>query len=180
LLAVAVATAACFGRSVPPGDVDDSTFVAAMADLRRAVQPGGAETMRDSAGRQAIRDSILQHYHMTAAALESTASHLVDRPPARADAILRAIDRKVSTPLPRPAQPVVAPPVTPTTGAAPSAVPAPAAGHPAIRPAQVTPARPAPLQVPGSPPSAAAASPPPPAGGAAAPPPSAGGAPSPH
>jgi hypothetical protein len=77
-----------------PGDLTDSTFVAVMAELRRAVQPGGAETTRDSAGRQAVRDSILRKYHASAATVERTASHLADRP-AHANEILQAIDRKV-------------------------------------------------------------------------------------
>jgi len=99
---------ACQGHRTRPGDLSDSTFVAVMADLRRAVQPGGPETTRDSAGRQAIRDSIMRKYHATPAAIESTASHLAD-PPGRAADILRAIDRKVASlsPVvpPRPAQP---------------------------------------------------------------------------
>jgi len=121
-LAVALACAACAGDRTLPGDVSDSTFVAAMADLRRAVQPGAAETMRDSAGRQAIRDSILRHYHVTAAALESTASHLADHQ-GHADEIMRAIDRKAQAPLPRPIQPPAAP--------APAAPPAQAISPPA-------------------------------------------------
>jgi hypothetical protein len=108
-----------------PGDLTDSTFVAAMAELRRAVQPGGAETTRDSAGRQAVRDSILRKYHATPATVESTASHLADRP-AHANEILLAIDRKVEALTqaapPRPAQPP--PPSNPPGNrAAPSTLP---------------------------------------------------------
>lgn len=72
----------------------DSTFVAALADLRRAVLPGGVETTRDSAGRTAARDSILRKYHVTPAALEDIAQGL-SRNPSHAAEILRAVDRRV-------------------------------------------------------------------------------------
>jgi hypothetical protein len=72
----------------------DSTFVATLAELRRAVLPGGAETTRDSAGRAAVRDSILRKYHVTPLALEDIARGL-SRDPNHAAEILRAIDRKV-------------------------------------------------------------------------------------
>jgi hypothetical protein len=127
LLAATVAGVGCKYRP-RPGDLNDSAFVAVMAELRRAVQPGGAETTRDSAGRQAVRDSILRKYHATATALESTASHLADRP-AHADEILQAIDRKVlALAQAAPSRPVQPPP--------PPAVP------PGTRPPPLIPVRP--------------------------------------
>jgi hypothetical protein len=126
---------ACRGHRTRPGDLSDSAFVAVMAELRRAIQPGGPETTRDSAGRQAVRDSIMRKYHTSAAAIESTASHLSD-PPSRATDILRAIDRKVvslgpATPPPRPVQPPppTAAPGLPGAKAVPAAKP-PAGTHP--------------------------------------------------
>lgn len=116
---------ACSPRT-HPGDLNDSTFVAVMAALRREVEPGGPETMRDSAGRQSIRDSILRSYHTTAAVLESTASHIADRPRHASD-VLRAIDKKVQAlgPIntPHPAQP--APAAVPPATSAPSTTSAP-------------------------------------------------------
>ena len=104
LLVASLGSTGC-GEGVRPGDLGDSTFVAVMADLRRAVQPGGAVALRgDSVGRQLARDSIMRSYHVTSVEIESTASHLVDRPGRAAD-ILRAIDRKVLSPPPRPPQP---------------------------------------------------------------------------
>jgi hypothetical protein len=102
-----------------------------MAELRRAVQPGGSEMTRDSAGRQAIRDSIMRKYHATPAAIESTASHLSD-PPGRASDILRAIDRKVQSlgtvaPPSHPFQPPLPVPAPQSPGAK-AATPAKAAG----------------------------------------------------
>ncbi len=71
-----------------------------------------------------MRDSILRKYHATAATVESTASHLADRP-AHANEILQAIDRKVealaqATPQ-RPAPPPPSNP--PSNRAAPSTLP---------------------------------------------------------
>jgi hypothetical protein len=68
--------------------------VRALADLRRAVLPGGAETTRDSAGRAAVRDSILGKYHVTTEALEDIARRLAQNPE-HATEVLRAVDRRV-------------------------------------------------------------------------------------
>jgi hypothetical protein len=110
-LGILVASSACAGHQTRPGDLSDSTFVAVMAELRHAVQPGGPETTRDSAGRQAVRDSILKKYGVTPTAIESTAGHLADRQGHAAD-ILRAIDRKVQaiSSAPPPPRPVQLPP----------------------------------------------------------------------
>lgn len=117
VLALAVAAAGVVAQGCPtwvgqhPSAVDDSTFVATVAALRRAVSPGGAETSRDSAGRQAVRDSILRKYGVTAADLETAARQLAQRPDHAAD-ILRAIDRKAQ--LAAPSNPPPGAPATPT------------------------------------------------------------------
>jgi hypothetical protein len=88
------ATAAC--RPTPPGpdSAADSSFVLALADLRRAVLPGGAETTRDGTGRAMVRDSILRKYHVTASILEDIARRLAQHPE-QASQILHAVDRHV-------------------------------------------------------------------------------------
>jgi hypothetical protein len=113
------------------GEVSDSTFVAAMADLRRAVQPGGVESARDSAGRAAVRDSILAKHGVTAASLERAARALAKNPDHAAD-VARAIDHKVelaaaAAPPVQPSSPALAQPGTPAKpqGAAPAPVPPP-------------------------------------------------------
>ena len=88
------ATAACRRTQPGPDSAADSTFVLALADLRRAVLPGGAETTRDSTGRAMVRDSILRKYHVTASILEDIARRLAQNPE-QASLILHAVDRHV-------------------------------------------------------------------------------------
>jgi hypothetical protein len=120
--------------------INDSTFVAVVADLRLAVMPGGVAGSRDSAGQAAARDSILRKYRVTPAALESVASRLANRPKHAAD-IFGAIDRKVlSTPVPGVPRTVV-------PGAQPAVV-----GRAAVAPGSTRPGQP--LLIPPSPASA--------------------------
>src|SRR5690348_7519121 len=86
--------------------VSESTFVAVMTDLRRTVQPGGPALTRDSAGRAALRDSILKKYRVTVPALETTAARLAHDPEHASD-LLRVIDQRVQqqNPPPRPIVP---------------------------------------------------------------------------
>jgi hypothetical protein len=69
--------------------MSDSTFVAAMASLRRL--PAGA--LGDSLSRQRARDSILKHYRVTPAQLESAATALAESPD-RAAAVWAEIGRR--------------------------------------------------------------------------------------
>jgi hypothetical protein len=91
---VAAGAIGCHGGLGGADAAGDSTFVGAIADLRRAVLPGGAETTRDSAGRAAVRDSILRKYHVTTEALEDIARRLALNPDHAAE-VLRAVDRRV-------------------------------------------------------------------------------------
>jgi hypothetical protein len=88
------AAAGCRQPQSGPDSAADSAFVLALADLRRAVLPGGAETTRDSTGRAMVRDSILRKYHVTAANLEDIARRLAQNPE-QASLILHAVDRHV-------------------------------------------------------------------------------------
>ncbi len=98
-LALVVATA-CQNSPSGPGAVSDSTFVAAVSDLRLAVTPratpGIAPAPPDTAALSHARDSILKKYGVTAAALESAAGRLARRPDHAAD-IFGAIDHRVQT-----------------------------------------------------------------------------------
>ena len=91
-VAAALATLSCRKHEIGAG-VNDSTFVAAMASLRRL--PPAA--MQDSASRMRSRDSVLRHFHLTAAQMEEAATILA-RDPNRATAIWSAIERKQNTP----------------------------------------------------------------------------------
>jgi hypothetical protein len=106
LFCVTAGAAGCRHTQPKPDSAADSAFVLALADLRRAVLPGGAETTRDSAGRAMVRDSILRKYRVTEASLESTARRLAQNPE-QASLILHAVDRHVQLALgpvpPRPA-----------------------------------------------------------------------------
>ena len=102
-----------------------------MADLRLAIQPGGIETTRDSAGRAAVRDSILAKHGVTAASLEQLARTLARNPDHAAD-IARDIDHKVESagvgrrqlaPTPPPATPQPTPTKAPTKAGAPAKSP---------------------------------------------------------
>jgi hypothetical protein len=140
------------------GEGRDSTFVAAMAALRRAVQPGGAETGRDSAGRAAVRDSILHKYNVTVAELEQTARQLAQDPDHAAD-VMRAVDRKVQSLTPPASAAAPALPVAPRLPIPPGTTPGRAA---ALR-------APAPLQPPVPAAGGAVVKPPPSAGSASRP-----------
>jgi hypothetical protein len=63
-------------RGDAAGPVSDSTFVAVLADLRRA----NARTELDSTRRAAVRDSIMRHYRVTTRLLEQTARRLATSP----------------------------------------------------------------------------------------------------
>lgn len=84
-------TLACRGNAL--GGMSDSTFVGAMAGLRRMP----VASMVDSAHRLAARDSILRYYGITAAQLESAAAALA-KSPDRAAALWEAISRKENSP----------------------------------------------------------------------------------
>ena len=83
---------ACRGEQIVDG-VNDSTFVATVAALRRVqTEPG-----LDSAGRTARRDSILQSRGLTPAALERAARMLAESP-ARAQRVWQAVERRTRQP----------------------------------------------------------------------------------
>jgi hypothetical protein len=101
----------CDRKELAPG-VSDSTFIGAMAGLRRLP----ARAMVDSASRSRARDSVLRHYRVTGVQLESAASTLANDP-VRAAEVWQAIDRKMNAPdtsrgprLPRTPTPTPAPP----------------------------------------------------------------------
>jgi len=98
MLGVALlAVSACRLRSGPSA-ADDSTFVRVMTDLRIV---SSSQTM-DSAARAHARDSILQHYQLTPATIESLASRIATNPD-RAVQLLRLVDSRSrfgSKPLP--------------------------------------------------------------------------------
>ena len=91
-IAAALATLSCRKHDIGAG-VNDSAFVAAMASLRRL--PPAA--MQDSASRLRSRDSVLRHFHLTAAQMEQ-AAEILARDPNRAMAIWIAIEKKQNTP----------------------------------------------------------------------------------
>jgi hypothetical protein len=84
---LAILLAACTRSEIIPG-VRDSTFVATMADLRRA-----EATTSDTTALAASRRRILQQRGLTAARLEQAARALGDDPE-RALAIWQAIERR--------------------------------------------------------------------------------------
>ena len=86
-LVLGLAGAAC--RRDPASDVSDSTFVAAMADLRRVQY----DTASDSASRTAARQRVLQRRGLTAERLERAARALA-ADPERATKVFQAIARK--------------------------------------------------------------------------------------
>lgn len=85
---LAILLAACTRSEIVPG-VRDSTFVATMADLRRA-----EVTVRDTTELAASRRRILQQRGLTVDQLEAAARKLADDPD-RALEIWQAIDRRV-------------------------------------------------------------------------------------
>ena len=90
LLGVAVSAfaSACRDSTLATG-VSDSTFVAVMAELKRAKDAPGL----DSTGRDARRKAILQGRGLTPAQLESAAVQLAKNP-TRAQAVWQAIERR--------------------------------------------------------------------------------------
>ena len=90
LLGVAVSAfaSACRNSTLATG-VSDSTFVAVMAELKRAKDAPGV----DSAGRDARRKAILQGRGLTPAQLETAALELAKNP-TRAQAVWQAIERR--------------------------------------------------------------------------------------
>ena len=91
-LVLTALAAACDRKELAPG-ISDSTFVSAMAGLRRLP----AAAMVDSASRVRARDSVLRRYRLTPVQLESAASALA-ADPERANAVWIAIERKMNTP----------------------------------------------------------------------------------
>ena len=89
LLAVVGALASGCRSSTLATGVSDSTFVAVMADLKRAHDTPGL----DSAGRDTRRKAILQGRGLTPAQLESAAAQLAKNP-TRAQAVWQAIQRR--------------------------------------------------------------------------------------
>lgn len=92
-LAALLACAGCNRAELIAG-VNDSTYVRAMAALRRL--PAGP-TMGQAA-RDRVRDSILRGYGMNAEQLEAATLSLADDP-VRAAAIFRAIESRTAEPL---------------------------------------------------------------------------------
>ena len=89
LLGVVCALASGCRDSTLATGVSDSTFVAVMAELKRAHSAPGL----DSAGRDARRKAILQGRGLTPAQLESAAAQLAKNP-TRAQAVWQAIERR--------------------------------------------------------------------------------------
>ena len=77
-------------RGAGAPDVTDSTFVAAVAQLRRIT----FDSTLDSAGKAAARRGVFAKYKATPAELERTARAMA-RDPDRAVAIWRAIDARL-------------------------------------------------------------------------------------
>jgi hypothetical protein len=71
------------------GVVSDSTFIAAMAALRRI----GADTLMDSTARDSARKVVLRRYRLTPERLEQAARALADDPD-HALAVWRAIEER--------------------------------------------------------------------------------------
>lgn len=88
---LACVVAACKGGEIIPG-VSDSTFVATMADLRRA-----EAIEHDAAALAASRKRILQQRGLTPERMESAARKLGEDPD-RAVAIWQAIERRAVQP----------------------------------------------------------------------------------
>ena len=87
-VAVTALVSGCRDSTLATG-VSDSTFVAVMAELKRAKDAPGL----DSAGRDARRRAILQGRGLTPAQLESAAVQLAKNP-TRAQAVWQAIERR--------------------------------------------------------------------------------------
>lgn len=91
-----LALAGCLGSSSDPRTINDSTFVATMADLRRI----GADTTLDSMAQDSARRVILRTRGLTADELERAARALAEDPE-HAIAVWQAIQRRVdATPSP--------------------------------------------------------------------------------
>lgn len=89
-LVAASPAAACRG-SQPSSGVDDSTFVATLAGLKRVSEAPGL----DSAQRATRRDSIFQMRGLTPARLEQAAKELAQNP-TRAQAVWQAVERRAA------------------------------------------------------------------------------------
>ena len=91
LIAVAILVAACQRGEIVPG-VSDSSFVAAMADLRQLAREPGY----DSTARARARQGVLQSRGLTLEQLDRAAARLA-REPERASELWRAIEEKAAT-----------------------------------------------------------------------------------
>jgi hypothetical protein len=106
-IVLACAVVGCAQRDIVPG-VSDSTFVAAMADLRRL-----EDTPPDTAARAAARRRILQQRGLTVEQMDRVGSKLA-KDPKRAAAIFDAIQKRaVNAVQTTPAQPQPANPAAP-------------------------------------------------------------------
>jgi hypothetical protein len=97
--------AAACGRGKLAAGVSDSTFVATMAELNRAM--GGSA--RDSAARSAARAAVLRKHGVTAEQLEDAARALADDPE-RAAAVWQAIEDRAMRGDSAPPRPGASPP----------------------------------------------------------------------
>jgi hypothetical protein len=91
LIAVAILVAACRRGEIVAG-VSDSSFVAAMADLRQLAREPGF----DSTARARARQGVLQSRGLTLEQLDRAAAQLA-REPERAADLWRAIEQKAAT-----------------------------------------------------------------------------------
>jgi hypothetical protein len=89
LLALAAGTGCQRSRST--NGVNDSTFVAVLADLKRVQEAPGM----DSGRRAVLRDSILQSRGLTPAQLEEAAKQLATNP-TRAQTVWQAVQRRAA------------------------------------------------------------------------------------
>jgi hypothetical protein len=122
LIAVAILVAACRRGEIVPG-VSDSSFVAAMADLRQLAREPGF----DSTSRARARQGVLQSRGLTMEQLDAAAAQLA-REPQRAADLWQAIEQKAATLDPPPA----AAPATKQRDSTPSGASRPAV--PGMRP----------------------------------------------
>ena len=122
LIAVAILVAACQRGEIVPG-VSDSSFVAAMADLRQLAREPGY----DSTARARARQGVLQSRGLTMQQLDQAAAQLADEPRRAAD-LWQAIEEKAATL----GAPPSAPPATTRSDSAKSGAPRPAV--PGVRP----------------------------------------------
>jgi hypothetical protein len=91
IVVAAIVPAAACQRSELATGVNDSTFVAVMAELKRVHD---APAM-DSAARDSLRTSILQRRGLTPAQLEAAARALAQNP-TRAQTVWQAVERRAA------------------------------------------------------------------------------------